>query len=505
MIFLGIAILAQTAYGLEGELGYFGGISEGTRLPKTVEMVQAKTNTKKSAQTELVYKEVLFLSGQPVVFEGILRIRQSGEVSPTADTGSYTETYTIVPSVAGAPVSINRTIRFRTNYRKVNNQIIKDSVAEAWTETIAINGTNYTLNFRESKFEKSVLEDQTPGVTYYSGNISQRAVYTSGTGQDAQKITADTSGSIYGYDQPWARTETHRLDVSVNAGGWQLHAQVRPSVTVNKVLEYASNEPQAISFAGNYREIMQNHGGLQYDIFVGPPTLTAQQKKGSVSIPSFNSVEQLIAPNVNFLRGHFAEEDIKKLYSMEILEGDPKQFQPNTAMTRAQYVRALCRALDIKPEAVPTTTTSRTRNQASQPIEIVFSDVMPSHPDYGYIMGAYKSGLISGSGGKFNPGGMITRQEAFVMYIRVLGLQRLGLDPTPYTPFVDDRQIGSWAKQEIYAAYNLGLIKGDTNGKLRPLDRISKAEGAALINRLIDYMRTGMEKDYKEKIVNYAN
>ncbi|MDR2939313.1 MAG: S-layer homology domain-containing protein, partial [Clostridiales bacterium] len=81
----------------------------------------------------------------------------------------------------------------------------------------------------------------------------------------------------------------------------------------------------------------------------------------------------------------------------------------------------------------------------------------------------------------------------------------LGLDPTPITPFVDDSNIVDWAKQEIYAANRIGLISSGTDGRIRPLDSISKAEGAALINRLIDYMRVDMQKDYTENIVNFAD
>ena len=91
------------------------------------------------------------------------------------------------------------------------------------------------------------------------------------------------------------------------------------------------------------------------------------------------------------------------------------------------------------------------------------------------------------------------------MLIRALGLTNLGLDPTPMTSFMDDQQIAPWARREIAAAQRIGIISGDQNGNFRPTANISNAEAAAFINRLIDYMRQDLARDYSEHIVNFAN
>ncbi|MCL2461571.1 MAG: S-layer homology domain-containing protein, partial [Defluviitaleaceae bacterium] len=96
------------------------------------------------------------------------------------------------------------------------------------------------------------------------------------------------------------------------------------------------------------------------------------------------------------------------------------------------------------------------------------------------------------------------RQEAVAIMIRALGLTSAAPDPTPMTAFTDDRLIGNWAKREVAAAYALGLIGPDAEGRFRPRETFSKAEAAALLNRLTEYMRAGLAADYAEHIVDYG-
>jgi hypothetical protein len=90
----------------------------------------------------------------------------------------------------------------------------------------------------------------------------------------------------------------------------------------------------------------------------------------------------------------------------------------------------------------------------------------------------------------------ITREEAIVIFIRIIGLERLG-DANNPTPFVDDAQISSWAKKEIMAAYNLGIVQGNSEGKVEPKRQISVVEAGSIINRLINYLRYELVEQYK--------
>ncbi len=488
---------SQPALAKMGDLGFFGGVSQGTRLPKTTEMILAATNSKAVKGVPLVYKEVIFLNGTPAVFEGTLTVGTAAK--PTAASGTYTETYKVAPSPAtAADVSIARDVTFKVNYRVEGNQTIKDYTSTKYAETITLGDQEFTVDAPNSHFEMSIIEDKTPGCVYYKGNISRKAVYAIG-GEGGPKTTLDINGTFYGYNNTWSSTEAQRLDCTLTTDQWQMQYQVRPSVSVSKTLKYSENEPTAISFAGNYQEVMQNLSGLQYEIFVKPLMFYQVPAKGNVSISPYNTFEQLIAPDVSYLKGHAAEQEIKKLFALQILDGDPKFFQPAQAITRDQYVTALVKAIKLPLEPAAKNVKAKTAQK------IVFPDVTVDRVTYPYIMAGYKNGLAIGrSDGKFYSDFPIDYQEAVTIMVRTLGLQALGLDPTPVTPFADDLQIASWAKKEVYAAQRLGLIRADDNGNFNPKRNISKAEASALLNNLVDYMRSGIATDYSENIVNYT-
>ena len=491
-------VFSTGVFGAIGDMGFFGGTSQGRKLPKTTEELLAKDKNKNKKDT-FIYKEYVVVGGVPHEFEGSITIdSKTNKIKEDAVTGTYDITFTVAPSpTVQSDVSVSRNIKFNVNYRKEGSQKILDYEADmkSWSESITTPEGSYTLDTSRSHFNVSILMDETPGVNYYKGTISMTAVYT-GPGGDT---TVQSTGSIYGYDNVWSSTETHRIDTWVYAPNFQVQYQLRPSVSVNKTLRYSENEPTAISFKGNYMEVISNTSSLSYDLLVKPASMFFAEDKGSTNIQSFNSFEQLTAPDTAFLKGHFAEADINKLFSMRVLEGNTRHFQPAQAMTRGELVEALAKAVKLPVEEA---TTSKSKKKS---IKIVFPDVLPERAEYRWIMAAHNSGLAIGrDSGNFYIDSPISRQEAIVIMVRTLGLENLGLDPTPMTTFVDDTQIANWAKKEIYAAHRLGIIYPDVDGKLNPLTNISKAEGAALINRLISYMRHDLVTDYTEHIVNYV-
>lgn len=490
-----------------GDFGFFGGISSGRKLPKTTELILQKQNNKKNNDNlESVYKENIFLSGIPTTFEGMLTVEGNDEeIDMTAEkkADTYNVTYTVEAGAATDPDNqIARDIEYEVNYRIEGNQIIKDYEVDGWDETITVGGANYTLDENQSESSISIIESHTPGVSYYKGDISHKAVYM----LDDTRVVWELSGTFYGYNSAWSSTETHRIDGTVTTDDWQMQYQIRPSVSVGKNLQYSENEPTAISFSGNYREVMQNHSGLSYNIYTMPKINSVNvPATGNASVDTFNTFEQLIAPDLGFLKGHFAESDIKKLFAMQILDGEPSYYQPSQSITRGQFVSMLVKAVKLPIEEQ--TSNKRSRGRKNQNVvNIVFPDVTESREDYPYIMAAYKSGLAVGrDNGHFYTDSPIERQEAIVILLRTLGLENLGLSPTPVTSFVDDQYIADWAKKEIYAAARLGIIAGDSDGNFRPKSYVSKAEAAAFVNRLVNYMRTDMQTDYTEHIVNYSN
>ncbi len=508
-----IIIMSFPVFADVGDFGFFGGISAGRKLPKTTELVLEQQGSKKSDdEFEAVYKEKMFLTGIPTTFEGLMTVESKQKSGGNSKAGeekkadTFDVEYTIKSTDATTPGNvIDRKIKYTVNYRKEGNQVIKDYEIDEpndWKETMTINEVAYTIDNRQSESNISVIESHTPGVTYYKGDISHKAVYTN----EGNKVVWELSGTFYGYDSAWSSTETHRIDGTVTTDSWQMQYQIRPSVSVGKTLQYSENEPTAISFSGNYREVMQNRSGLSYNIYSMPMGNTyTVPTEGNESIDTFNTFEQLIAPDLGFLKGHFAEGDIKKLFAMQILDGEPKFYQPSQSITRGQFVSMLVKAVKL-PVEDDSKTKKKTSKKKSEVVNIVFPDVTEDRPEYKYIMAAYKNGLAVGrDNGHFYTDSPIERQEAIVILLRTLGLENLGLEPTSITPFTDNQYIADWAAKEVYAAARLGIIAGDSDGNFRPKSFVSKAEAAAFVNRLVTYMRSDLLIDYTEHIVNYAN
>lgn len=502
VLVLGVTLaLPTTVLGAAGDLGFFGGISEGTRLPRTTERLLAQNGNNRrngNGSTILPYKEFVFLTGTPHEFEGTIQRRTNGSVGENTEMGSFTDRFTNASNDMTGDTTVARDIIFQVTYRRQGNQIIKNYEAAAWTETINVEGRTFTLVRDQSHFNLSILEDRAPGVTYYSGNISMRAVFLDGAGD---MTTLEMSGTIHGYRSAWSTAETHRLNYSIFTDEWQMQFQVRPSVSVNKELQYSQNEPTAISFSGNYMEVTQNQSGLQYTIFVQPLRFHDVPTTGGSTLRTNNTFEQLMATNMNHLVGHPAYSDIKQLFSMGILDGDTRHFVPNQLVTRGQFITMVVRAVRI-----PIQPPQPVRNARNVVQRIVFPDISRDRPDYAYIMASHSAGLAVGrENGHFAADAPISRQEMIVYLMRVLGLVNIAPDPTPMTPFLDDAQVASWARREIYAANRIGLIRADENGNINPQLEVSNAEAVAMVNRLINYMRHDLRIDFTENIVNFAN
>lgn len=500
ILIIAILILSFTlqAFGLEGEMGYFGGISTGTKLPTTTEAAQASTK-KRSARHTLPYKENIYINGKPELVEGTIEIRPSGAVDFEKPNGKYNEVYIIKAQNGDGSSVLTRNITLATQYIYDANrrQATKTSKMTKWSETLTVGGQTYTLDSKQSYFNKSILEDYTPGVMYYRGDINYKAVYMQGGGGANGDITVTVSGPIYGYDQPWAKTETQKLNIIVDNGTRQYHIEQNPSLTVSKTLQYGANEPSAISFGGNYKELTQNEGMALYNIRVGARSLYDEELEGALYMPDYTTVEQLPIPYIPRIKGHFAESDISKMYSMGIYSDNTSTFNPNEIITKGEYIKALVHAMKLPIPEVSTKKRTTSKKTQEKPI---FTDINETNAYYPYALAAYNEGLIGG--GTFNAKSHITREQAYALIIRMVGLERLGFHGSIYTPFVDNDKISSWARESIQAGVTLGLIRGDANGYLLPQKKVTKAEAAAILNQMIDYLRYTLKKDYQEKILH---
>jgi hypothetical protein len=470
--------------GAGGEMGPFGGLSEGSNLPFTINKDFGISDT------TYEYEEVVFISGEPVEFSGTITVEIDDEDIMDTAEGTYDEVYEIEASNAETGATLEKTIEFSTYYKiyegEYKNQIVRNSVMTDWEETIVIDSIEYELDMDASSYSKTSIEDLTTGVSYYDTALSYNAEYIS---SEDEEIIVSGNGNIYGYSQPWSKVETQTVSMIVMGDDWQITASVKPFLEAKKTIYYDETKPYAISFDGSYTQRFEREATLTYEITSTDLDLTEDEKSGSVIISTANNIEKLPIPeNLDFIEGHWAEEDLKQLYSMGIYTEIPHEGMEVEAMPRGEFIKALCIAMDVDIIDY---------EDLGEEGEQVFGDVGVTHPLYPYIMAAYDNKLVKGVGEDFDVDVPITRQEAFVIYIRIIGLERLGVTDSPETPFVDDDEIASWAKSEIMAGYNLGIIVGDDKGCVNPNQWLSKVESAAVINRLISYLREDISRDYR--------
>jgi len=245
---------------------------------------------------------------------------------------------------------------------------------------------------------------------------------------------------------------------------------------------------------------MQSFAGLRYHIFELPHFMWDEPISGTVNLQTVNTFEQLPAPDLSFMQGHPAEDDIHRLFAMQVLTGDPRYFIPEQAITRGQFMTALARAIKLPVEDFVPPRQGRLRD----PVVVnLFTDVDSGRPEFRYIQAIQRAGIAFGrADGKFYFDYPVSRQEAFATVVRALGLTNLGMNPTVVTPFTDSNSIADWAIREMYVANLLGLIAPDDSGNIHPQMAITKGEAAALLNHLIEYLRVGLVSEYAEQIVN---
>ena len=194
------------------------------------------------------------------------------------------------------------------------------------------------------------------------------------------------------------------------------------------------------------------------------------------------------------------------MYGLEVFKGDSRSFNPDNYMSRAEFAAALVNVAREVPEdpAMVTRTTAVARRTIKEVIVSPFDDVSIDNIYFNEIKGANERGLINGKGHNiFDPNDSITRADATVAFIRALGFESLAPAPAAVTSFRDNDLIPGHARSAAYVAQRIGLVQGDNRGNMDPNKRLTKAEGAVMINRLIKYLQEGIRKDYRGRIVNY--
>jgi N-acetylmuramoyl-L-alanine amidase len=488
-----------------GESGYEGGISSGLNGGKTV----------------LDYKEICFITGEPIVLEGTLTLRK------TTKQSNILSTYTYSLKNIEKNATLTRTVIYETKVtKKENGQEIEETVLNGTPrETLTVRTNNTTLSYTliDWEFTKSTVKDLKPAVNYYAGNLLGRKMYQIGAAANNNTVTVVTTGEIYGYDQYWSNAEAISLNYYIECSRninqkreiWGGEASVTISSSLLKQIGYFENIPGEISFEGGYGQTQMKSSVMEYTCKLpefdknGMATDVLKETKDSLRVDGFPVFQRMPVANLQNIRGHWVENEIRQLFGLEILTGDPQEFNPDRYMTRLAFTEVLLNAakevpvesaLINKTAYVPPQTVKKTNQVITSP----FKDIDVGSAHFEVINNAFKRGLLSGKGNDtFGPDEYITKAEVVTALIRAIGLENLAPSSQPVTAFKDNDDIPDYAKAAAYVAAKIGLVQPDENGKFNPWQVMTNAKASQLIMKFVDYLSNGIIKDYRDRFINY--
>ncbi|MCL2057655.1 MAG: S-layer homology domain-containing protein [Oscillospiraceae bacterium] len=470
------------------------------------------------------FQEYVFVTGSPVLLKGTLVISKS------ESNGRTTSAYSYKLSSDARAIQLTRDIQYETTSEaKGNGQTVTQTVlTREPSEKIVTANQTYTL--RRMDFARTSLIDERPAVHYYSGNTWYRKHYEVGggavTSSSGDYLTVEATGQFYGFDQAWGSADIEDMDYvidytqSVMTTGdsgvrelWSGSANVRRSQSIITDLRYVENEPQAISFRGGFLETRRNDNVLEFSARLpefdaaGVATDRLQRYTDSTQISMFPSVKRLVSPDLRQINGHWAEEAISKLFGLEILSSRPSEYVPDQYITRAGFAAALVAAAKPVPEDPSIRqrrTTGGTRQGRAQAPAPSFTDVPADHVYYAQIEEAFARGLMGPIDKlEFRPNQRVRVADAAVTLIRALGLEAVASAHGAITEYADDVGIPAYARDALYVAQKIGLLRGDERGNINPLRELTEAEAAVILDRLVSYMMADLKADYRERIMDY--
>lgn len=208
---------------------------------------------------------------------------------------------------------------------------------------------------------------------------------------------------------------------------------------------------------------------------------SGSKKTGGVSYSSDTTAIGDNTQNVIFKdidNTYWAYDSISKMYKLGVITGYADgNFLPEANVTRAEFVKMLVSALNIK----------------SEKYENSFVDVDENDWYYSPVVIGYNAGIIGGKEvNKFSPNDNITRQEMSTIIYRALLLKNKSFDVNELS-FSDAKDIDSYAVDAITALNSKGIVTGYETGRFLPKNNASRAEATVIIQRTLNFVGLGGE------------
>ncbi|OJV63348.1 MAG: hypothetical protein BGO41_11530 [Clostridiales bacterium 38-18] len=175
---------------------------------------------------------------------------------------------------------------------------------------------------------------------------------------------------------------------------------------------------------------------------------------------------------VESVENHWSKEAVNDLASRLVIFS-PEKFEPNKAITRADFAEYIVRALGLYREG------SSHENK--------FKDVFVNGQRTLAILIANENGIVTGyQDGTFRPNALITREEAMTMYQRAMMVIRLvGSDTERYKNYSDFDQVSNWATPYVKDVLSAHVFNGSTATSISPKANMTYGEAAQAIRNLL--------------------
>lgn len=472
---------------------------------------------------EYTYNEMVFVTGAPMLFTGTIKVTEkTGDPLSTKDY-KFKLTCNTTNSAGKAVIAkLDRTMTYETTVDKYadKGQTIQKTTIKKFKETITVDKLKYDLV--DFQFSRSDVVDNRPASNFINGNFEGKKVFTINKTQGY--LTESFSGGVVAYSNFWGNTETGNANylyesdrlVPAAAGSTQGAIQVtwdgtvttKGSDSLTRELQYRGNDAKFASFEGGY--IKTTNSGMVSELSFDMPRFQANGSVASrrniddkkMEATNMPKVERLIVPKLRDIGGHWAEDGIKKLYSLNVFDDTESFFAPDIPMTRMQFVKSLMNACNIKVEEPVKKRATISRKKVIE--QSIFSDVAIDDPNYKVAKDAVAKGIVAvDSANRLKPNEPITKMEATIMLIRALGFENRAPSPGFSTQFTDDAQIPQWAKDSAYMAYETDLVAPDNAGQFNPNKKLTRAEASEMLVKFLDFLEKELQKDYQNRTINY--
>ncbi len=172
---------------------------------------------------------------------------------------------------------------------------------------------------------------------------------------------------------------------------------------------------------------------------------------------------------------------VETAYELNLIN-DGANFSPDDYTKRADFVTVLSRVYQNTTGKILSGTASK-----------IFQDVSKGAYYDTAVAWAYGAGIATGkTNSTFDPGGYVTREQIATFLYRYA--QYAGVLKGEYTgssviyDYKDGASVSNYAVSPMNWMVNIGLMKGDENGKLNPTTYAKRSEMITIIARFMDYL-----------------